>query len=95
MCQKNWTMTVEKRTLDVCKTINDNDNKPNKKASKREQPPFLIHWRDGTSWEKYKVGDTKYFNGNKKTIVVIQPHTGIKSNGTPIPPNPAGLVIID
>ena len=40
----------------------DSDRQPNKNAT-REKPDFIYHYKDGTTNQKYKVGDKKDFNG--------------------------------
>ena len=46
--------------------INGDEESSTKKTSSndsREVPPFLYHYKDGVTNVKYKVGDTKDFNG--------------------------------
>ena len=42
-------MVVKLKSTKKRKIINDNNNAPDKKVPKREQHPFLIHWKDRTS----------------------------------------------
>ena len=69
----------------------DNEHSSKKKFIKRKQLPFLIHWKDVTSGDTYKVGDTKGFNG-KTFISVTPPHTVTKLNGIRILPSPVEFI---